>query len=244
MPVNVAGQGVTDRLAAAIRYGERASLLHRRMQTQISLFLKKSAIDSAATPPSPAPADPTERPVRPVCERISAWLIARRRILAVVAIALAFMGVERSGRLEFARSIDTMFDRADPALVPYRRMARAFGSSEVVLAAYDAPDLFTPAGIERLGAVTAALAATPGIASATSLASTPLGRRIIDVDESPTARKLVKLMEGYTLGADHRTAAIACVLQPPAASALAPMNGDSHTTKPPRFSISPRSASM
>ena len=151
-----------------------------------------------------------------MCERAATWLIAQRRALAVIAIALAAAGVERARHLEFSRSIDTMFDRADPALVPYRRMARAFGSSEVVLVAYDAPDLFTPAGIDRLGAVTAALAGTPGIASATSLASTPLGRRIIDVDESPTARKLVRLMEGYTLGADHRTAAIACVLAPPA----------------------------
>lgn len=153
----------------------------------------------------------------PICDRVAGWLIAHRRSLAVVALALAAIGVERSRHLEFARSIDTMFDRADPALVPYRRMARAFGSSEVVLAAYDAPDLFTPAGIEHLRQVTDSLEATPGVASATSLASTPLGSRIIEVDASPTARKLVKLMEGYTLGADHRTAAIACVLKPPAA---------------------------
>ena len=153
----------------------------------------------------------------PIRDRVAGWLIAHRRSLAVVAVALAAIGVERSRHLEFSRSIDTMFDRADPALVPYRRMARAFGSSEVVLAAYDAPDLFTPAGIEHLRQVTDSLEATPGVASATSLASTPLGSRIIEVDASPTARKLVKLMEGYTLGADNRTAAIACVLQPPAA---------------------------
>ena len=153
----------------------------------------------------------------PIRDRVAGWLIAHRRSLAVVAVALAAIGVERSRHLEFSRSIDTMFDRADPALVPYRRMARAFGSSEVVLAAYDAPHLFTPAGIEHLRQVTDSLEATPGVASATSLASTPLGSRIIEVDASPTARKLVKLMEGYTLGADHRTAAIACVLQPPAA---------------------------
>jgi predicted RND superfamily exporter protein len=153
----------------------------------------------------------------PIRDRVAGWLIAHRRLLAVVAVALAAIGVERSRHLEFSRSIDTMFDRADPALVPYRRMARAFGSSEVVLAAYDAPHLFTPAGIEHLRQVTDSLEATPGVASATSLASTPLGSRIIEVDASPTARKLVKLMEGYTLGADHRTAAIACVLQPPAA---------------------------
>jgi len=155
----------------------------------------------------------------PIRDRVAGWLIAHRRFLAIVAIALAAIGVERSRGLEFARSIDTMFDRADPALVPYRRVARAFGSSEVVLAAYDAPDLFTPAGIERLRQVTDALESTSGVASATSLASTPLGSRIIEIDASPTARKLVKLMEGYTLGADHRTAAIACVLVPPAAPA-------------------------
>lgn len=153
----------------------------------------------------------------PIRDWIAGWLIAHRRLLAIVAVALAALGVERSRHLEFARSIETMFDRADPALVPYRRMGRAFGSSEVVLAAYDAPDLFTPSGIERLRLVTGELEATPGVASATSLASTPLGPRIIEVDVSPTARKLVKLMEGYTLGADHRTAAIACVLRPPAA---------------------------
>lgn len=153
--------------------------------------------------------------MRPVCDRVANWLISHRNLLALVAVALTIMSVERSRQLEFARSIDTMFDRSDPALVPYRRLGRAFGSSEVVLAAYDAPELFTTAGIGRLERLTDELAAVPGVASATSLASTPLGGRIIALDESPTARKLVKLMEGYTIGADHRTAAIACVLAAP-----------------------------
>lgn len=153
--------------------------------------------------------------MRPVCDRVANWLISHRNLLALAAVALAIVSVDRSRQLEFARSIDTMFDRSDPALVPYRRLGRAFGSSEVVLAAYDAPDLFTPAGIARLERLTDELAAVPGVDSATSLASTPLGSRIIELDESPTARKLVKLMEGYTIGADHRTAAIACVLATP-----------------------------
>jgi predicted RND superfamily exporter protein len=117
--------------------------------------------------------------------------------------------------LEFVKSIDTMFDRADPALVPYRRMARAFGSSEVVLAAYDDPDLFTAAGIDRLRSLTTRLGELSAVSSATSLASTPLGNRIIDIQESPTARKLITLMEGYALGTDRRTAAVVCVLKPP-----------------------------
>jgi len=187
------------------------------MQADPPPFSAQSAITSAPLPPCPAAAGPGGLPSRPVGERVATWLIERRRPLAVVAIALAIGGVERSRHLEFSRSIETMFDRSDPALVPYRRMARAFGSSEVVLAAYDAPDLFTPGGIAQLGQVAAALEAVPGVVSATSLAGTPLGPRIIALDESPTARKLVKLMEGYTLGADHRTAAIACVLAAPPA---------------------------
>ena len=74
-----------------------------------------------------------------VADRIAAWLIAWRLPLAVAAVALAAVSVERSRHLEFSRSIDAMFDRTDPALVPYRRIARTFRSSEVVLAAYDDP---------------------------------------------------------------------------------------------------------
>ena len=70
--------------------------------------------------------------MRPVCDRVANWLISHRNLLALVAVALAIVSVERSRQLEFARSIDTMFDRSDPALVPYRRLGRAFGSSEVV----------------------------------------------------------------------------------------------------------------
>jgi len=149
-------------------------------------------------------------------QRVAGWLVRHRTPLAILAVVVMIVSVAASRRLEFVRSIDTMFDRTDPALVPYRRMLRAFGSSEVVLAAYVDPDLFSPSGIERLRALTDTLAALPGIASATSLADTPLGNRIIETDTSPTARRLVALLEGYAVGTDHRTAAVVCVLKPPA----------------------------
>lgn len=151
--------------------------------------------------------------------RVANWLVRRRVQLAIVAAALTIVSVAESRRLEFVRSIDTMFDRTDPALVPYRRMARMFGASEVVLAAYDDPDLFSSAGIERLRMLTEKLAALPGIASAMSLADTPLGSRIVETETSPAARRLVTLLEGYAVGSDHRTAAVVCVLAPPAAAA-------------------------
>lgn len=154
----------------------------------------------------------------PVADRVANWLVRHRTLLAVFALVATIVSVAQSRRLEFSRSIDTMFDRTDPALLPYRRMHRAFGSSEVVLAAYDDPELFSTAGIERLRRLTDTIAALPGIASATSLADTPLGNRIIDLDNSPTARRFVTLLEGYAVGADHRTAAIVCVLKAPPAT--------------------------
>lgn len=153
--------------------------------------------------------------MRRIADRVASWLVSHRGLLAVAAVALAVVSVERSRGLEFMKSIDTMFDRSDPALVPYRRMARAFGSSEVVLAAYDDPDLLTATGIDRLRSLTAKLGQLSAVSSATSLASTPLGNRIIEIEASPTARKLIDLMEGYALGADRRTAAVVCVLKPP-----------------------------
>ncbi len=149
-----------------------------------------------------------------VSRRVTAWLIDHRVLLAALAALLAIVSVERSRRLEFIRSVDTMFDRADPALPPYRRLARVFGSSEVILAAYDAPDLFTATGIASLRELTARLETLPGIATATSLSGTPLGDRIIDIDTNPAARRLVALMEGYAVSADHGTAGIVCVLEP------------------------------
>ena len=156
--------------------------------------------------------------MRAVPDRVANWLVRYRTPLACLAVVVTILSVVESRRLEFVRSIDTMFDRTDPALVPYRRMIRAFGSSEVVLAAYDDPELFSTAGIEKLRALTDTLAALPGIASATSLADTPLGNRIIEIETNPAARRLVELLEGYAVGTDHRTAAVVCVLKSPAAA--------------------------
>ena len=152
-------------------------------------------------------------------------LVRRRGLLAAVGLALAVFSVGQASRLEFSRSIETMFDRGDPALPPYRRLGRTFGSSEVVLAIYDDPQLFTPAGLDRLREHSRRLAAIDGVASTMSLADTPLGDRVIDLETSPAARRLVKLMEGYAIGADHRTAGIVAVLES-TASAEADVRGE------------------
>lgn len=164
---------------------------------------------SQSPPPSPAAG---------AGGRITGWLVRKRFPLFLVAVVLTAVAVNQAQRLKFSRSIDAMFDRSDPALVPYGRMTRTFGGGEVVLCAYDDPELFSPAGIGRLAELTTRLAAEPGITSATSLATTPLGRRIVATDQSPTARRIVALLEGYVVGPDRRTAAVACTLEPPSAT--------------------------
>jgi predicted RND superfamily exporter protein len=167
--------------------------------------------EASQTPPPPAAS---------LAGRVASWLVRFRLPLFLLAVVLVGAGVERARQLKFSRSIDAMFDRSDPALVPFARMARTFGGGEVVLCAYDDPDLFTADGIDRLAALTTRLAAEPGVQAATSLASTPLGRRIIAVDENSAARRIVTLLEGYVVGADHRTAAVACTLEPPPATLI------------------------
>jgi predicted RND superfamily exporter protein len=153
---------------------------------------------------------------------LAAQLVRWRVPLAVMALVLVVVAVDQSRRLEFSQSIEAMFDRTDPALPPYHRLARTFGASEVVLAVYDAPDLFSEPGLEQLRGVTGRLAAIPGVASAMSLSETPLGSHIIDFDSAPMASRVVQLMEGYVVGADRRTAGIACVLAIPGGSQPSP----------------------
>jgi predicted RND superfamily exporter protein len=152
--------------------------------------------------------------MRPVAARVAAWLVARRAPLFLVGLLLAAGSVERARTLVFSRSIDAMFDRDDPAIAPYHRLARTFGSSEVAVAVYEDADLLTRPGIARLRDVTKRLAAVPGVRSTTSLATTPLGDGIVDVEDSETARRLVSLLEGYAIGVDRRTAGVVCVLDP------------------------------
>lgn len=142
------------------------------------------------------------------------FLVANRKWLALVGVLLTVASATLSGSLTFSTAIEAMVDRTDPALVSLSRLRRVFGSNEVVLATYDAPDLFTPEGLERLATLERSLASIPRVRSTTSLASTPLGAGIIDAD-SEQAVRLVELLEGYVVGADRRTAAVLCLLESP-----------------------------
>jgi len=144
---------------------------------------------------------------------LSRSLVRHRLIFMFLGVAIGLISVERSRHLEYSQSIDAMFDRSDSALPPFRRLGRTFGASSVVLAVYDEPDLFQPSGFARLDELTQRLSHISDVHTATSLATTPLGAGIIHTDTNPTAENLVKLMEGYAVGSDRKTAAVICVLR-------------------------------
>jgi uncharacterized protein len=152
-------------------------------------------------------------PHRTVTSAVIDWLIAWRLPLLIIGLVIGAVSFVPARRLAFDRSIENMFAPDDPLLGPYRRLTRTFGGNEIALAAYVDPDLLTTKGMARLEQLTALLAKVPGLATVQSLTTTPLGRDIGD-SNNPLSRRLIELFEGYTIGADHQTAAVICILEP------------------------------
>ena len=146
-------------------------------------------------------------------ERFVRGLIAWRWLLLLVALAAAAVCYTPAQQLSLDRSIENMFAPGDPILEPYGRLKQAFGANDIVLAAYVDPHLMTSAGLARLGRLTAQLQQVPGVSAVLSLNNGPLGDRVADAD-NPFGRALVELFEGYTIGADHQTTAVVCLLDP------------------------------
>ncbi|NIL96463.1 MAG: MMPL family transporter [Planctomycetales bacterium] len=151
-----------------------------------------------------------------VMKFVTRWMIRWRYAALLAALVAGLLAYPFAQELAFDRSIENMFAADDPLLEPYRRLKKIFGNDEVVLAAYVDPQLMTPAGVGRVQQLTQQLAEVEGVQSAMSLASTPLGERI--VDDTPAAARLLELLEGYAVGPPlagrRETAAVVCVLQP------------------------------
>ncbi len=147
----------------------------------------------------------------PAC-RVARLLIDWRWTLLLLTAVLLVISSGPAGRLDFDRSLEKMFAEDDPLLVPYRQLQRTFGGDAVVMAAYVDPQLMTAAGIRRVQQLTDRLAEVPGVRSAVSLTTTPLGTEIISNPQRGPA--FLELMEGYNVGADRRTAAVTCLLEP------------------------------
>lgn len=148
---------------------------------------------------------------------ITEFLIRWRWPLLALGLTITALSFVYSRRLEFDRSVENMFAPHDPLLVPYREVKRIFGGNEIALAAYDDPKLLTPEGMERLDRLTRQMAAVDGVQGVLSLSSTKLIRNLVGKNDR-LLEPLLKLLEGYAIDADRRTAAVVCLLNPEAAS--------------------------
>ena len=145
-------------------------------------------------------------------ERITERLIAARWWLLALAVVLAAAAFPIARSVRFDRSIENMFAADDPLLPPYRRLKRTFGGNEIVMAVYVDPDLFSPAGIDRLTQISSACEQVPGVRAVLSLERL-MGKEIVNED-NPLAIRMQALFENYTHSSDRRTAAVVCMLDP------------------------------
>lgn len=140
------------------------------------------------------------------------FLIRYRWPLLAIALAATVAGFFPAQRLGFDRSIENMFAPDDPVLAPFRKLKRTFGGDEVALAAYVDADLLIPGGLKRLAEITSDLAAVPGVERTFSLST--VEQFLTSPLFAPLRSRLLELSEGYTIGPDHQTAGIVCVLVP------------------------------
>lgn len=152
--------------------------------------------------------------MNPLATAITDFLIRARWPLLVIALIAGIVSIGPARRLDFDRTINTMFAEDDPLIPPYRKLQRIFGDSEVALAVYDDPQLLSDdkVGIRRLANIRRMLEAIPGVTSTMGLDS-PISESIVDPDNQ-LAPRLRDLFVDFTHGADGRTVCVACILAP------------------------------
>ena len=83
------------------------------------------------------------------------------RYVVFAAVVLLLIGLAVGGRrVGYEQSINSFFAEDDPYMRVYQDAARTFGDDNFVFLVYDDPDLLTPAGIDRVAELAAAV--TPG----------------------------------------------------------------------------------
>lgn len=163
-----------------------------------------------------------------------------RWIWLAVALVVAAIAWPAARSVKFDRSVERMFASDDPLLAPYERLKTQFGGNEVVLAVYPDDELLHAdgRGLQRVARLTEQLKAVDGVKDVLSLSQISglleklnaaqqlgnllnLGQKpkwtgpaILDPN-NPVAQNFLDLFEGYTHGRDGKTAALACMLEPP-----------------------------
>jgi predicted RND superfamily exporter protein len=92
-------------------------------------------------------------------------------VVAILLVVLAFAGK----RVTYEQSINSFFADDDPYMAIYQEAARTFGDDNFVFIVYEDPELLTPAGLERVSE----------LAAAVSPANVPAVQRVESLDVMP-----------------------------------------------------------
>lgn len=147
-----------------------------------------------------------------------------RRVLALIAIVLvSALSVWQALDLRFDTSIEVWFLEKDPDLISYRAYIEAFESDQIVVLAYEDPELWTPEGLAYLHDLTLAAEELPhvqyvrSITNSRELESNPgslTTRPFYDPEDPPVPAELRSrilasdLLSGSLVSADGKTAAV------------------------------------
>ncbi|MEE2936299.1 MAG: MMPL family transporter, partial [Planctomycetota bacterium] len=159
-------------------------------------------------------------------------------LFGCVALLIAY---PISQRLDFDRSVESMFDPADPTVVAYRELQETFGGNTVVMLVYQDQDLTTSAGMQRNQAIGGEIELIDGVRGVLSPAilnetvkkfsprnlladslhklsgtdqEKPAHLPALFRTEDPIAAGFDELFAGYTHSKNHKRAAIVAMLEP------------------------------
>ncbi len=99
------------------------------------------------------------------------WVLAHRLWVVLLTVAITGVATYSLSNAIFASSVIKLFFGDSPKYVAYRELADEFAGNDVMVFAFEDPDVFTPAGAERLEGIVDELRALDFIKRVDSLAS-------------------------------------------------------------------------
>jgi len=147
----------------------------------------------------------------------------RYRLAILIGSAIAsILAVFPAARLTFNKSIESLYSEDDPHLRDYLASRRLFGGDELVGVVYTDPELFEPAGLERVKKLAADLSmirgvkgeSTQDLASNLEAVERPVFRALFKKEMASFRMRAIELLRRILIGDDDRTTAVVVRLEP------------------------------
>jgi predicted RND superfamily exporter protein len=157
-----------------------------------------------------------------VVSRTVGVLVRHRFVVLAVGGLASLLAVFPASQLTFNQSIESLYAEDDPHLRDYLASRRWFGGDELVGVCYTDPELFEPAGLERVNNLATALSEIPGVQreSTQDLAlnleaiEKPIFKLLFRKQLASFREQALQLFRRVLVGDDDRTTAVIVRLVP------------------------------